>query len=92
MNGLWRVKLILTNRMKGSNVVEYENFLHLVRNVVFEVFDELININIIFGEHVKNWKSSDLGKTSMPEMNNGISLNMSSSNLLNGKRSSWCFS
>lgn len=67
--------------MERPNVVEDENFLHLVWNIVSEVFDESVDVDVVLWKDIKYWQPSYFRKASVAEMDYGVSLNVSSSNL-----------
>lgn len=71
----------LTDCMERTNVVEDENFLHLVWNIVSEVFDESVDVDVTLGKDIKYWQPCDFRKASVAEVDYGISLDVSSSDL-----------
>lgn len=71
----------LTDRVERPDVVEDENFLHLVGNFGPKAFDELINIDIVLGENVENGQSGNFREASVAEVNHGISGDVSGSDL-----------
>lgn len=58
----------LTNSMERPNVVKNENFLHLVWNILSEVFDESVHVYVVLWKDIKYWQPSDFRKASVSKV------------------------
>lgn len=71
----------LTDCMKAPDSVKDENFLHLVWNSSLKAFNELIDFDDIFREHIEHRQSSDFRKASVTEVDHGIGGSVTGSDL-----------